>query len=73
MTRLKDREKAIKLRKQGKSYSQIKTIIGVNKGTLSYWLKDFPLEEKRLRELRDWNQVRIEHYRKTRTLKRENI
>ena len=45
----------------------------MNKGTLSYWLKDFPLEEKRLRELRDWNQVRIEHYRKTRTLKRENI
>lgn len=66
MARLKDRQKALELRKEGKSYSQIKSIIGVNKSTLSYWLKDHPLSKNRIKELRDNNQQRIEHYRETR-------
>lgn len=71
MARLKDREKAIKLRLEGKSYSQIKMIIGVNKSTLSYWLKNYPLSEKRISELRDKNPIRIEKYRNTRRKKKE--
>jgi len=71
MARRKDRQYALKLREEGKSYSQIKAIIGVGKGTLSYWLKNHPLPEKRLRELRDWNEQRIERYRQTRTRIRE--
>jgi len=68
-----DNDKAIKLRKQGMSYSQIKQKLGVSKGTLSYWLRDYPLPEKRIRELRDWNERRIENYRETRRRKREEI
>ncbi len=51
MARIKDREKALALRKQEKSYSQIKNILGVSKGTLSYWLRDYPLSKKRVEEL----------------------
>lgn len=71
MARIKDREKAIKLRLKGKSYSQIKEIVGVSKSTLNYWLKDYPLSEERIRELRDKNPIRIEKYRNTRKIQRE--
>lgn len=53
------------MRQQGKSYSQIKSIVGVSKSTLSLWLRDYPLAEWRIRELRDHNQQRIEQFRKT--------
>ena len=71
MARLKDREKALALRKQGKSYSQIKKALGVSKSTLSYWLREYPLSKQRIRELRDWNETRIEKYRNTMRRKRE--
>ncbi|MBU2109657.1 helix-turn-helix domain-containing protein [Patescibacteria group bacterium] len=65
MARFRDRQKAIQLRIKGKSYSQIKKIIGVSKSTLSYWLKDHPLSEERIRELKS-DPRRIEKYRATR-------
>lgn len=65
MARIEDREKALALRKQEKSYSQIKKILGVSKSTLSYWLRDYPLSKERIRELRDWNEQRIERFRET--------
>ena len=43
MTRFKDREKAIQLRKQGKTYSEILNMLNIPKSTLSGWLSDFPL------------------------------
>ncbi len=39
----KDKEIAIKLRKQGLSYSQIKNKLDIPKSTLSYWLRDIKL------------------------------
>lgn len=36
-------ERAIKLRRQGKSYKEIGAELGVSKGTLSLWLKGVPL------------------------------
>lgn len=66
-----DKNFAIKLRKQGKSYSQIKAELGVSKSTLSLWLRDLPLSEKRLRELRDFSQIRIEKTRATKLLKKQ--
>lgn len=36
--------RSISLRKQGKSYSEILSIVKVSKSTLSKWLKDFPLD-----------------------------
>ncbi|MFM2340245.1 MAG: hypothetical protein RLZZ360_881 [Candidatus Parcubacteria bacterium] len=68
MARTEDKNKAIKMRQSGMSYSQIKSELGVSKSTLSLWLRDLPLSDKRLRELRDFNQVRIE---KTRNKKQE--
>ena len=71
MARLKDRENALALRKQGMSYSQIKEKLGIGKGTLSVWLKDYPLSKERIRELRDCSAQRIERFRETMRGKRE--
>lgn len=71
MARLRDREKALSLRKQGMSYSQIKKILKVSKSTLSLWLREHPLSKQRVRELRDWNEQKIEKYRETMRQKRE--
>ena len=71
MARIKDHQKALILRKEGKSYSQIKKILGVNKSTLSYWLKNYPLSKQRIKELRDNNEQRIERFRETMKAKKE--
>ncbi len=71
MARLEDREKALALRKKEMSYSQIKKILGVSKGTLSSWLREYPLSKERIGELRDKNEKRIERFRGTMKQKRE--
>lgn len=71
MARKKDKEKALQLRRRGKSYSQIKEVLNVSKSTLSYWLQNYPLPPERVRELRDWSEKRIENYRETRRKQRE--
>ena len=72
MARLKDREKALALRKEKQmSYSQIKKTLGISKSTLSYWLRDYPLSQQRISELRDWNEQRIEKCRETKHKKKE--
>ncbi len=71
MARLKDREKAIKLRKQGKSYSEIKNKLDISKSTLSGWLQDYPLSKEDLVRLRDKNPIRIEKFRQTMAKKRK--
>jgi hypothetical protein len=71
MARKKDKQKAIVMRKQGMSYSQIKEKLGISKSTLSGWLYNMPLSEKRIKELRDNSPVRIEHYRNTMRAKKE--
>jgi len=71
MARFRDHAKALILRKQGKSYSQIKTILKVSKSTLSLWLRDYPLSRQRIRELRDWSEQRIEKCRETKRKKKE--
>ena len=61
--KLKEKEKAIELRKQGKTYSDILRMIPVAKSTLGLWLKDAKLsksenqrftEAKRLASLTSW-------------------
>lgn len=73
MARRADKQKAIELRLQGRSYSQIKSILSVSKSTLSGWLKDYPLSGERIKELRDWNEKRIENYKKTCKIRKEKI
>jgi len=53
------------------SYSQIKAKLGISKSTLSGWLSNMPLSEKRIRELRDFSPMRIERCRNTKLKKRE--
>ncbi len=59
------------MRKTGASYSQIKDTLHVSKSTLSLWLRDMPLSEKRINELRGRSTRRIERYRETRRKTRE--
>ena len=70
MARFKDREKALLLRKQGMSYSQIKKILKVSKSTLSLWLRNYPLLKERIRELQKSEAV-IEKIRNTKRKKKE--
>lgn len=72
MSNLILREQAIRLRKQNKSYSQIKKELGVSKSTLSTWLNQYPLPQWIISKLRDRNEVRIEKYRQTMAKKRED-
>ncbi len=71
MAKNKLKQKVIRLRLKGMSYSQIKAQVRVSKGSLSLWLKDYPLSEERLRKLRDFSEVRIEKYRQTMQAKRD--
>lgn len=71
MARLEDKSKAIELRNGGLSYSQIKSKLGISKSTLSGWLQGMPLSEEQIRELRDFNPMRIERCRNTKLKKRQ--
>ncbi len=71
MAKKLEKEKAIKLRLSGCSYSQIRKEIGVSKSTLSKWLSDFPLSKERIMELRDNNQIRIEKCRITKKFNKQ--
>jgi len=45
ITRLIERNKAIELRKQGLTYSEITQIVPVSKGLLSYWFRNLELSQ----------------------------
>ena len=51
MARTKERQEAIKLRKQGKTYSEIKKKLGLPKSTLSDWLSKYPLTKEQIKEI----------------------
>jgi len=65
MARHEDRRKAIELRIEGKSYSEIKSELGLSKSTLSDWLKKYPLSEKQLVRIKEKKPQQIERFRKT--------
>ena len=71
MARKEDKQKALTMRKKGMSYSQIKEKLGISKSTLSGWLYDMPLSEKRIRELQADSPIRIERYRNAMKAKRD--
>jgi hypothetical protein len=72
MAKIEQREIAIKMRLSGESYSSIQKNVNVSKSTLSLWLREIPLSNSRLRELRDFSSVRIEKSRQTKLLKKQN-
>jgi hypothetical protein len=70
------REQAIKLRlEKNFSYGEIRKRLSVPKSTLSYWLREFPLSEAKIRELRQqgWKkgEASRERFRATMRKKRE--
>jgi len=71
MARKLDKQKALIMRRKGMSYSQIKDKLGISKSTLSGWLYNMPLSEKRIRELQADSPIRIERFRNTMRAKRE--
>ncbi len=62
---------ALRLRKKGMSYSQIKGKVKVSKSSLSLWLHHYPLSKKRIKYLQGKNERKIERFRETMRLKRE--
>lgn len=70
MARLLEHQKALALRKSGKSYSQIKQLLGISKSTLNGWLKSYPLTRADLDRLCYKNEIKIEKYRQTMQNKR---
>lgn len=71
MARILEHREALKLRKEGKSYSQIKAELGISKSTLSDWLRKYPLTRDQINSLRSLSEIRIERYRNTMRRKRE--
>jgi len=68
------REEVIKLRIEQKlSYGEIKKRLGVPKSTLSYWLREFPLSEEMILELRrhGWKKGEASRERFRNTMKRK--
>lgn len=76
MARTYDRQKAIELRKQGKTYSEIRGKLIVSKSTLSDWLSKYPLTEKQMSLLvknkKNKRYIAIEKNRITKQKKRES-
>jgi len=58
--KIEEKLKAIELRKQGLSYSEINKTIKVSRSTLSLWLRNIPLSERQIRELKGRDKSR--HY-----------
>jgi len=71
MIRKDEKNKALKLRTEGKSYSEIKKVLGISKSTLSGWLHDMPLSKSRILELQK-NEKVIEKIRLAKQIKRED-
>lgn len=75
MARRQDRKKVINLRKQGKTYSEIRRELNIPKSTLSDWLRNYPLNEEQLALLKKTikrnKDIAIEHCRLTKQKKRE--
>ncbi|MBU0547000.1 MAG: hypothetical protein ABH876_02310 [Patescibacteria group bacterium] len=66
MDRAKLKEKVIKLRKQGKTYSEIKNSLRkiIPESTLSYWCKGVPLPLKYYKKIKILNEINREKGRK---------
>ena len=56
-------EEAIKLRKQGRTYGQIRNKFQISKSTLSYWFKSIKLSENALIQLRKTQDINLKKAR----------
>lgn len=73
MAKKQEKELVLRMRAAGHSYSQIRKVVAVSKSSLSSWLRDYPLPEERMRELRTATEARIERTRETKRKKKESM
>jgi len=71
MTKFIEKRKVIELRKQGKSYSEIKKIVNVSKSSLSLWLRDVVLTKKQVQGLKMKKVKAVERYKESMKKKRK--
>ncbi|KKP32656.1 MAG: hypothetical protein UR20_C0020G0006, partial [Candidatus Woesebacteria bacterium GW2011_GWE2_31_6] len=71
MTKFLERSEVIKLRLQGKSYSEIKQIVNVSKSSLSLWLRNVQLTEKQISGLKEKKIRSVERFIKSMKIKRQ--
>ncbi len=66
MNKQKLREQVIKLRRQGKTYSEIQSRLGliIPKSTLSYWCRNTPLPLNYQRKIQEYNKINLNKARK---------
>jgi len=72
MTKINERRKVVELRKEGKTYSEIRKMIKVSKSTLSLWLKTYPLSDKQLDRVKKIKYKAIEKFRETMKIKKKD-
>ncbi|OGG14070.1 hypothetical protein A2773_07230 [Candidatus Gottesmanbacteria bacterium RIFCSPHIGHO2_01_FULL_39_10] len=75
MTRVKERQEAIKLRLKGLTYSDIRKHLNIAKSTLSDWLSKYPLTKEQIelleKNIKKHKELSIEKVRITKRRKRE--
>lgn len=74
MARFKDRERAVSMRQDGHTYSHIRQLLKVSKGSLSLWLRDVRLSKEQLEYISKDKRVRqVETYIRTVRVRQERI
>lgn len=71
MTKLLLKRKVIELRRDGKSYSEIKNLVSVSKSSLSLWLRSIPLTNDQIERIKSKKARAVEKFRETMKLKRQ--
>jgi hypothetical protein len=72
MTKTSERRIVIKLRKEGRTYSEIRRLVKVSKSSLSLWLRSYPLSKKQLLRVKRIKHRAIERFRETMRIKRKS-
>lgn len=71
MTKFIEKRRVVELRRQGKSYSEIRKIIKVSKSSLSLWLKDIVLTDEQVSGLKTKKVQAVERYKASMKEKRK--
>lgn len=71
MTKLLLKRKVIELRRNGKSYSEIRNLVSVSKSSLSLWLRNIPLTNDQVGRIKSKKAQAVEKFRETMKLKRQ--
>ena len=71
MTKIDERRRVVTLRKEGKTFSEIRKTVEIRKRTLSIWLKTYPLSKEQMLRVNKIKYRAIERFRETMRKKRK--